>query len=102
MSGQHKLFEQFIAMCCTWWALPSLVDRGARSLDARCITQEKRSCLVFNQMHAVRVHLLRQAKALSDVLIVGTNNESHACRLKGAGRPISRERLASRWLLRLI
>ena len=47
---------------------------------------------VFDILHAGHVQLLRQAKALGDVLVVGINSDRSTRRLKGAGRPINNER----------
>lgn len=47
---------------------------------------------VFDILHAGHVQLLRQAKALGDVLVVGINSDRSTQRLKGAGRPINNER----------
>lgn len=47
---------------------------------------------VFDILHAGHVQLLRQAKALGDVLVVGLNSDSSTRRLKGPTRPINYER----------
>jgi len=47
---------------------------------------------VFDLLHAGHVEFLRQAKLLGDVLVVGVNSDRGARRLKGARRPINRER----------
>jgi len=47
---------------------------------------------VFDILHAGHVQLLRQAKALGDVLVVGINSDRSTQRLKGTGRPINNER----------
>ena len=47
---------------------------------------------VFDILHAGHVHLLRQAKQLGDVLVVGVNSDQSAQRLKGKHRPINSER----------
>ncbi len=47
---------------------------------------------VFDILHAGHVELLRQAKALGDVLVVGVNSDRSARRLKGPARPINGER----------
>ncbi len=47
---------------------------------------------VFDILHAGHVELLRQAKALGDVLVVGINSDRSARRLKGKNRPINSER----------
>ncbi|HEU5230141.1 MAG TPA: D-glycero-beta-D-manno-heptose 1-phosphate adenylyltransferase [Ktedonobacteraceae bacterium] len=47
---------------------------------------------VFDILHAGHVQLLRQAKELGDVLVVGVNSDRSTRRIKGAGRPINGER----------
>ena len=51
---------------------------------------------VFDLLHAGHIELLRQAKALGDVLVVGVNSDRSARQLKGERRPVTgeRERLA--------
>jgi D-beta-D-heptose 7-phosphate kinase/D-beta-D-heptose 1-phosphate adenosyltransferase len=46
---------------------------------------------VFDILHAGHVQLLRQAKALGDVLVVGVNSDESVRRLKGPRRPVNRE-----------
>lgn len=46
---------------------------------------------VFDILHAGHVHLLRRARALGDVLVVGINSDASARRLKGPNRPVNRE-----------
>lgn len=47
---------------------------------------------VFDIMHAGHVQLLRQAKALGDILVVGVNSDASVRRLKGPRRPVNHER----------
>jgi D-beta-D-heptose 7-phosphate kinase/D-beta-D-heptose 1-phosphate adenosyltransferase len=47
---------------------------------------------VFDILHAGHVQLLRRAKALGDVLVVGINSDASTRRLKGPSRPINSER----------
>jgi D-beta-D-heptose 7-phosphate kinase/D-beta-D-heptose 1-phosphate adenosyltransferase len=47
---------------------------------------------VFDILHAGHVQLLRRAKALGDVLVVGINSDASTRRLKGPTRPINHER----------
>ncbi|GHO80968.1 hypothetical protein KSD_87390 [Ktedonobacter sp. SOSP1-85] len=51
---------------------------------------------IFDILHAGHIHLLRQARELGDILVVGVNSDASARRLKGARRPINglRERMA--------
>ncbi len=51
---------------------------------------------VFDILHAGHVQMLRQARMLGDVLVVGVNSDRSARRLKGENRPIigERDRLA--------
>jgi D-beta-D-heptose 7-phosphate kinase/D-beta-D-heptose 1-phosphate adenosyltransferase len=46
---------------------------------------------VFDILHAGHVDLLRRARALGDVLVVGVNSDASARRLKGPKRPVNRE-----------
>lgn len=46
---------------------------------------------VFDILHAGHVDLLRRAKALGDLLVVGLNSDASTQRLKGPTRPINRE-----------
>ena len=47
---------------------------------------------VFDILHAGHVQLLRRARALGDVLVVGVNSDASTRRLKGPTRPINGER----------
>ena len=42
----------------------------------------------FDLIHAGHVRILKQAKSLGDVLVVGVNTDPSVRRLKGQGRPI--------------
>jgi D-beta-D-heptose 7-phosphate kinase/D-beta-D-heptose 1-phosphate adenosyltransferase len=46
---------------------------------------------VFDILHAGHVQLLRRARALGDVLVVGVNSDASTRRLKGPTRPVNRE-----------
>lgn len=46
----------------------------------------------FDLLHAGHVKLLKQAKALGDVLVVALNSDSSVRRLKGRGRPLANEK----------
>ena len=46
---------------------------------------------VFDILHAGHVNVLRRAKALGDVLVVGINSDASTRRLKGPRRPVNRE-----------
>jgi D-beta-D-heptose 7-phosphate kinase/D-beta-D-heptose 1-phosphate adenosyltransferase len=46
---------------------------------------------VFDILHAGHVNLLRRARALGDVLVVGINSDASTRRLKGPMRPVNRE-----------
>ncbi|MCP4202703.1 MAG: bifunctional heptose 7-phosphate kinase/heptose 1-phosphate adenyltransferase [bacterium] len=50
----------------------------------------------FDALHGGHLHLLHEAAALADVLLVGVNCDASVARLKGSGRPIMRaeERVA--------
>lgn len=45
----------------------------------------------FDLVHRGHIHLLRQAKALGDILIVGLNNDVSVKTIKGPDRPIMPE-----------
>lgn len=47
---------------------------------------------VFDILHAGHVQILRRAKALGDVLVVGINSDASTRRLKGPARPVNHER----------
>lgn len=46
---------------------------------------------VYDILHAGHVNLLRRAKALGDILVVGINSDASTRRLKGPRRPVNRE-----------
>jgi D-beta-D-heptose 7-phosphate kinase/D-beta-D-heptose 1-phosphate adenosyltransferase len=46
---------------------------------------------VFDILHAGHVQLLRRARALGDILVVGLNSDVSTRRLKGPTRPVNRE-----------
>lgn len=46
----------------------------------------------FDILHVGHVDYLAKAKGLGDVLVVGLNSDDSVRRLKGAGRPINKER----------
>ena len=46
---------------------------------------------VYDILHAGHVDLLKRAKRLGDVLVVGLNSDASTRRLKGPTRPINRE-----------
>lgn len=46
----------------------------------------------FDILHKGHIRLLRKAKSLGDVLIVGINTDSSVRRLKGKGRPFVKEK----------
>lgn len=47
---------------------------------------------VFDILHVGHVQLLRRAKALGDLLVVGVNSDRSVRRLKGPHRPVNQER----------
>lgn len=47
---------------------------------------------IFDILHFGHIRLLRQAKMLGDVLVVGMNSDASTRKLKGEGRPINNER----------
>jgi D-beta-D-heptose 7-phosphate kinase/D-beta-D-heptose 1-phosphate adenosyltransferase len=42
----------------------------------------------FDLLHAGHIHLLRQARRLGDLLVLGINDDASVRRLKGGGRPL--------------
>ncbi len=46
---------------------------------------------VFDILHAGHVQLLRRARALGDILVLGLNSDASTRRLKGPSRPVNRE-----------
>jgi rfaE bifunctional protein nucleotidyltransferase chain/domain len=46
----------------------------------------------FDILHAGHVRYLRKARALGDLLVIGMNSDGSVRRLKGAGRPLVRQR----------
>ena len=42
----------------------------------------------FDILHAGHIQLLRKARSLGDVLVIGVNSDSSVTRLKGEGRPV--------------
>jgi D-beta-D-heptose 7-phosphate kinase/D-beta-D-heptose 1-phosphate adenosyltransferase len=72
--------------------LPSLKELaaqldGERFLGKRIVFNKG----VFDILHAGHVQLLRRAKALGDILVVGVNSDASTRRLKGPTRPVNRE-----------
>jgi len=45
----------------------------------------------FDLLHTGHIHLLRQARALGDILVVAINTDGSVVRIKGPGRPILAE-----------
>ncbi len=72
-----------------------IVDRSAAAAQAR--TWQAGGLRVgftngcFDILHPGHIHLLRQARAACDRLIVGLNSDASVRRLKGAGRPVQEE-----------
>lgn len=62
----------------------------------------------FDLLHVGHVQLLRQARALGDLLVVGVNSDASVRRLKGPGHPLVPETersaivLALRWVDRVL
>jgi D-beta-D-heptose 7-phosphate kinase/D-beta-D-heptose 1-phosphate adenosyltransferase len=88
----EKLIEINVFSCYGWCVpgklkgleeLESIVSRGRASGKKIVFTN---GC--FDILHSGHVHLLREAKALGDVLIVAMNSDSSVRQLKGASRPV--------------
>jgi rfaE bifunctional protein nucleotidyltransferase chain/domain len=61
---------------------------------AKCRKQNKTIVATngcFDILHVGHLHLLNQAKALGDILIVGINSDRSVSKLKGAERPVVNE-----------
>jgi len=56
---------------------------------------------VFDILHRGHVTYLQKAKSFGDVLVVGLNSDSSVRRLKGAGRPVQKQRDRAAILLAL-
>lgn len=76
-------------------AIDSAADRAVRDLVTELDSARARGRRivftngVFDILHAGHIHLLREAKALGDVLVVGVNSDASAARLKQRGRPVN-------------
>lgn len=46
----------------------------------------------FDILHVGHVRYLRQARSLGDILVIGLNSDASVRKLKGAERPVTRER----------
>src|SRR5262245_18234573 len=55
----------------------------------------------FDLLHPGHVHVLAEARAACDRLVVGMNSDASAARLKGAGRPIQNEKARAEGLAAL-
>lgn len=67
-------------------SLEELAAIAARARAAGTIVVFTNGC--FDLLHRGHVHLLRRAKALGDLLIVGLNSDRSVAGLKGPARPI--------------
>jgi rfaE bifunctional protein nucleotidyltransferase chain/domain len=67
-------------------SLEELTAIAARARAAGKIVVFTNGC--FDLLHRGHVHLLRRAKALGDLLIVGLNSDRSVAALKGPARPI--------------
>jgi D-beta-D-heptose 7-phosphate kinase/D-beta-D-heptose 1-phosphate adenosyltransferase len=62
-----------------------------KSIASRARTDGKKIVLTngcFDILHSGHLHLLREAKALGDILIVAVNSDSSVRQIKGASRPV--------------
>lgn len=65
----------------------TMLDQIARAREGRVLVFTNG---VFDVLHAGHVHLLTQARALGDLLVVGLNSDESARRLgKGPDRPVN-------------
>jgi D-beta-D-heptose 7-phosphate kinase/D-beta-D-heptose 1-phosphate adenosyltransferase len=69
----------------------------SRKALARFRARNRKKIIVFTNgcfdiLHRGHVELLREAKGLGDILVVGLNSDASVRRLKGRGRPLVGER----------
>jgi len=69
----------------------------SRNALARFRARNRKKIIVFTNgcfdiLHRGHVELLREAKGLGDILVVGLNSDASVRRLKGRGRPLVGER----------
>ena len=69
----------------------------SRDALARFRARNRKKIIVFTNgcfdiLHRGHVELLREAKGLGDILVVGLNSDASVRRLKGRGRPLVGER----------
>jgi D-beta-D-heptose 7-phosphate kinase/D-beta-D-heptose 1-phosphate adenosyltransferase len=69
----------------------------SRNALARFRARNRKKIIVFTNgcfdiLHRGHVELLREAKGLGDILVVGLNSDASVRRLKGRGRPLVAER----------
>lgn len=65
--------------------------QALKTIAARAKTEGKKIVFTngcFDLLHMGHVQLLREAKKLGDILIVGLNSDKSVKQIKGAGRPI--------------
>ena len=67
-------------------SLDELLALRAGWRDQGCTVVWANGC--FDLLHAGHVRMLRRAKAMGDVLVVGLNDDGSVRRLKGANRPV--------------
>ena len=76
--------------------LPKMKSRAQiASIAAR--EKKKRKKIVFTNgcfdiLHVGHIRILREAKSLGDILVVGLNRDASVRRLKGPGRPMNKEK----------
>ncbi|MCX5754133.1 MAG: D-glycero-beta-D-manno-heptose 1-phosphate adenylyltransferase [Candidatus Krumholzibacteria bacterium] len=71
--------------------------RLSRSALARFRARNRKKTIVFTNgcfdiLHRGHVEILRKAKRLGDILVVGLNSDASVRRLKGRGRPLAGEK----------
>lgn len=76
--------------------IKNIVSRKAVTALVRKLRRSKRRIVftngVFDIIHRGHVEYLTRAKSFGDVLIVGLNTDASVRRLKGAGRPLQKQR----------
>jgi len=95
MSHVTKLIEINIFSCYPWIVRGKLKSlEEIQSITAQAKASGKKIVFTngcFDILHRGHLHVLREAKALGDLLIVAVNTDSSVRRIKGPSRPVVSE-----------